>query len=383
MVRRVALPLALAVIFLDSCIFKDEVEHHINRTVLVYMCAENNLALTAQSNIHSMNTCVGRGMDNYNLLVYLDCSGMAPALLRVHDFKIDTVAKYPERDSTDPQVMREVINDVMTNWTADHYGLVLWSHGTGWLPGNKLHYVAPSMGYAQQRRAFAMEGQKPNYAYMDLDELVEAIPDDVFDYILFDACYMGSVEVAFALRNKAQQIVSSSCEIVSYGFPYHLVTRDFLNNNLLKSCYDFYDYYNSMQSWYRTVGISLVKTDELDSLARCFRKIINEYGDSVHKLDMRNVQCFDRFDHHMIFDLEDVVAKLGTRRELMNEFRLQLDRSVPFKKSTEVLFRTDADSIIINSYCGLSVYLPLPVYDASGLNDAYRQTEWSDFTDYQ
>lgn len=382
LVRRV-LPLAFALVFFDSCIFKDEVEHQINRTVLVYMCAENNLAMTAQSNIRSMSTGLGRGMDNYNLLAYIDCSGMDPALIRIHDFKIDTIAKYPERDSTDPKVMREVIDYVLANFQAEHYGLVMWSHGTGWLPGNKLHYVAPSMGYAPQRRAFAMEGQKPNYSYMDLDEMVQAIPDGIFDYILFDACFMGSVEVAYALRNKAQHIVSSSCEIVSYGFPYHVVTRDLVSNNLLKSCDDFYDYYNSMKGWYRTAGISLVKTDEMDSLARCFRKIIGEYGDTVTKLDMSKIQCFDRFDHHMIFDLEDVVVKLGTRRELMNEFRLQLDKCIPFKKSTEVFFRTDNDSIIVNSYCGLSVYIPLPIYEAAGVNDSYRQTDWSDYTDYK
>ena len=149
LVRRV-LPLAFALVFFDSCIFKDEVEHQINRTVLVYMCAENNLAMTAQSNIRSMSTCLGRGMDNYNLLAYIDCSGMDPALIRIHDFKIDTIAKYPERDSTDPKVMREVIDYVLANFQAEHYGLVMWSHGTGWLPGNKLHYVAPSMGYAPQ-----------------------------------------------------------------------------------------------------------------------------------------------------------------------------------------------------------------------------------------
>ena len=56
---------------------------------------------------------------------------------------------------------------------------------------------------------------------------------------------------------------------------------------------------------------------------------------------------------------------------------------IPFKKSTEVFFRTDNDSIIVNSYCGLSVYIPLPIYEAAGVNDSYRQTDWSDYTDYK
>lgn len=386
-IRRIKLVLALAcaIALFDTCIFQDEVDHHINRTVLVYISADNNLTNTANSNIYSMNSCINSGMDNYNLLVFVDRKDVAPALLHVHNFRIDTIAKYPEKDSSDPTVMREVIDYMTENWKADHYGLVLWSHGTGWLPTDKLHYVAPNMKYAP-RRAFAMEdnpGQKPAYTCMELDELTEAIPDDVFDFIMFDACYMGNVEIMYALRNKTRQIVSSCYEIVSYGFPYHIVTRDLLNGNILKSCREFYDYYNSMSGWEQMAGISLVNTSELDSLARCFRKVINEYGDRIDSIDISKIQCFDRFDNHVFFDLEDFVEKLGTSKELLTEFRFQLQRCVEYKNSTPYIFPGEKEEIKVNSYCGMSVYIPLKAYEASGLNEAYRQTEWSDYTDYR
>ena len=376
---------ASAVIMLNSCIFKSEVDHHINRTVLVYIGADNNLTNTANSNIYSMNSNISNGMENYNLLVFVDRKDVAPALLHLHNFRIDTIAKYPERDSTDPMVLREVIDYMTQNYKADHYGLVLWSHGTGWLPTNKLHYVAPNMKYMPSR-AFAWEdrrGQSPAYDCMELDGLVEGIPDGVFDFILFDACYMGNVEVAFALRNKAHQIVSSCYEIVSYGFPYHIVTRDLLNGSLLKSCNEFYEYYNSMNGWMQMAGVSMVETDELDSLARCFRKIIAEYGDTVPKMDVDNIQCFDRFTHHVFFDLEDFVMQLGASKEYINEFQLQLNECVPFKISTPYVFPGDVEEIKVDNYCGLSIYIPRPEYENSGLNEAYRMTEWSDYTDYR
>lgn len=376
---------ASAIIMLNSCIFNSEVEHKINRTVLVYIGADNNLSNTANSNIYSMNSCISSGMDNYNLLVFVDRKDVAPALLHIHNFKIDTVAKYPERDSSDPMILREVIDDVVQNWKAEHYGLVMWSHGTGWLPTNMLHYVAPNMNYSPMHRAFSWEdrkGQKPAYSCMELDGLVEAIPEDVFDFIVFDACYMGNVEIAYALRNKTPQIVSSCYEIVSYGFPYHIVTRDLLNGNVLKSCNEFYRYYNSMNGWEQMAGISLVKTEGLDSLARCFRKIIAEYGDTIQTLDVSDIQCFDRFTHHVFFDLEDFVETICPDSDYLNEFRLQLDQCVPYHISTPYIFPGDREEIKVNSYCGLSVYIPLPEYEASGLNAAYRQTEWSDYTDY-
>ncbi len=375
----------ISLIILNSCIFQSEVEHKINRTLLVYIAADNNLSNTANSNIYSMNSCISSGMDNYNLLVLVDRKGVAPALLHIHNFKIDTVAKFPERDTTDPMVLNEAIDYMLQNWKAEHYGLVLWSHGTGWLPTDKLHFVAPNMRYAPSR-AFGWEdlkGETPAYKCMELDELVTGIPEDVFDYIVFDACYMGNVEVMYALRNKAPEIVSSCYEVVSYGFPYHIVTRDLLNGNVLKSCNEFYNYYNSMSGWEQMAGISLVNTAELDSLARCFRKIIAEYGDTVPKMDVSKVQCFDRFDHHVFYDLENFVESLGTSREYMTEFRLVMDRCVPFKITTPYIFPGDKEEIKVNSYCGLSIYIPRPEYEASGLNDAYRETEWSDYTDYR
>ncbi len=377
--------LIAAVLMLDSCIFEDKIDRTIHRTVLVYIGADNNLTNTANSNIYSMNSCVSSGMDNYNLLVFVDRKGTVPALLHVHNFKIDTVAKYPNADTTDPDLMRQVIDDVTRDWKAESYGLVLWSHGTGWLPTKQLHYVASNMGYAP-RRAFSWEdrpGESPSYNCMELDQLVEAIPEGVFDFIAFDACFMGSVEVLYALRHKADYIMSSCYEIVSYGFPYHIVTRDFLYGNMIKACDEFYKYYYNMTGWEQMAGISLVETAKLDSLARCFRKVVAENKEKIPEVDISTLQCFDRFNRHVMFDLGDFVDKLEPSSKLLSEFRLQLEECVPFKVSTPYVFPGDLkDQIKVEKYCGMSVYVPIKWYDEGGLNRDYRLTEWSQDTDY-
>ena len=140
-----------AVLLMASCITNEKVDDKKNRTVLVFIGADNNLSNIANSNIYSMNSCISSGMDNSNLLVFVDRKDVPPALLHIHDFKIDTVARYPEKDSSDPMVLREVIDYVTENWEAESFGLVMWSHGTGWLPTSQLHYVAPNMKYAQSR----------------------------------------------------------------------------------------------------------------------------------------------------------------------------------------------------------------------------------------
>ena len=79
-----------------------------------------------------------------------------------------------------------------------------------------------------------------------------------------------------------------------------------------------------------------------------------------------------------MFDLEDFVDKLGTENEDLTEFRLQLEKCVSYKNSTPYI----CNEIKMNSFCGLSVYIPLEAFEASGLNDDYRDTEWSRDTGY-
>ena len=397
----------VVLVLMASCLETDKADDIYRRTVLVYIGADNNLYYIANSNIYSMNGSLRNVDDNTNLIVFVDRktsdTTSTTNLLRIHEGKIDTVAKYPNRDSTDPMVMREVIEFVHQKYPSESYGLVLWSHGTGWLPTAQLHYVAPNMNYAQSRdgmerrtfgpyaeipdtKAFLWEdrkGQKPSYSCMDLDGLKDAIPDGICDYIAFDACYMGCVEVLYALRHKADYIISSSYEIVSYGFPYHMVTYYLTNGKLRDTCREFYDYYNSMRGWEQMGGISLVKTSELDSLARCFSKVIKEYSDTIPVMDTKPIQLFDRFKNHVFYDLEDVVDKLDVDRKYLTEFRLLLEYCVEYKVSTDYIFPGDkVDEIKVNTYCGLSVYIPLEKYDAKGLNADYRKTDWSIDTGY-
>ncbi len=380
-----------ALLFMVACERTQDLRTDTTKTLLVYMAADNNLTYQASRNINLMRSSMGTDLEFANLLVYVDRQGLKPALLHIHDYRIDTIRVYDELDSTDPAVLKEVIDDVVNNWKAESYGLLLWSHGMSWIPEPQMHAVAGNQGWTSMRdgprtKTFAAENL-PNDAYtcMELDELADAIPDGVFDFIAFDACYMGSVEVAYALRNKAQYIVSSSCEIIDEGFPYETVTRDFINGNLLKMCSEFYSAYNRKGGWYQTASISLVNTYGLDSLARCFKKIVATHKAEIPTLDVSDIQRFDRFKKHVMFDLEDFVDKLGTNRDDLMEFRLQLEKCIPYKNCTPYICsrnEDDPDGIKMVSFCGLSVYIPLEAFEASGLNDDYRDTEWSKDTGY-
>ena len=115
--------------FVMSCVSTDKADNILTRTVLVYIGGDNNLSNIANSNIYSMNGNISNGTDNSILIAFVDRKDVAPALLYIHDAKIDTLVKYPERDSSDPMVLREVIEYVHEKYKSESYGLILWSHG--------------------------------------------------------------------------------------------------------------------------------------------------------------------------------------------------------------------------------------------------------------
>lgn len=197
-----------------SCSENETPEPRTTRTILVYMMANNSLNSFASKNIESMiEGATSKNLNGGNLIVYYAPAGSPPELLRIKEengvVKKIHLKDYEKQNSADPDVMRSVIGEVVSQYPADSYGLVLWSHGTAWLPSD----------YQNKLKAFGQDGNN----WMEIDDLAKGLPDDLFDFILFDACYMASVECTYELRNKAEYILASPTETMADGWPYEEV----------------------------------------------------------------------------------------------------------------------------------------------------------------
>lgn len=356
------------------------------RTVIIYMAGDNALSNMVTSNIDSIKNNLEKTENRQNLVIFADKKDHSPLLLKVTPQRIDTLKVFDELNSADAATLSMVIKYVKDNYKTDSYGLLLWGHGMGWLPFSQLHNVADNIGFAPMRttRTFALEmrpNERPSYTSMEIDDMVNAIPDGLFEYIAFDACYMGCVEIMYALRNKARYILSCCSEVISDGYPYQNVTSYLLDANLTEVCNGFYNYYNSMTGWEQMGDISLVKTEGLDSLAGCFKKIMAEYRQNISQMNVDSVQCFDIYKKHVYYDLEDYLVKLGTKTEYLNEFRTQMEKCVIYRKSTQYMFPgLSFREFEIKTYSGMSVYIPRQEYESSGLNAEYSKTEWYQHT---
>lgn len=143
-----------------------------------------------------------------HLLVYID-TGSEPRLIELENKNgaaVETTVKTYEknRNSVGVAETAEVFRDVFSDdaYQAESYGLIYWSHGDGWIP-NPL----PSTRWIGQDWG---NGSR----YMNISDLVSILSGAPhFDFILFDACFMQSVEVAYALRSFTDYYIGSPTEI--------------------------------------------------------------------------------------------------------------------------------------------------------------------------
>ncbi|MBQ7824385.1 MAG: hypothetical protein IJ338_09505 [Bacteroidaceae bacterium] len=357
-------------------------------TVFMYMAVDNSLYSETSSVLNKLLRGVNiSGLNDCNLVVYLDNWGELPRLMEVRIGESGraewrTVNSYNEQDSSSPEVLGQIIEEVSTRYPSDSYSLIISSHGMGWIPIVD-SYTTRRMSDAEMllpdgisfldtsvaTRAFIQD--KSNW--MEIDEFCRAVPDRMFDFILFDACYMGSVEIAYALRNKTDYLIFSPAEVLAEGFPYHLLMSDMLtpNPDLQAICEGYFNYYANKTGTDCSATIALVDCSQMDALASTVRDVLleSETGGAVD--DYLQVQRYDRLSARILFDLDDYMSRIGV--SAYSRFVSQLAKTVIYKAATPSML-IGSSGFYINHYSGLSTYIWQNKYQT--LNSVYSQLEW-------
>ena len=179
----------------------------VSRTVLVYMIATNSLSVYSNEDITEMMNGMSQIPTNGgSLLLYEVSYDVPPTLYSItcnNDKYVKQVIKTYSSDvrSTTSARMSEVVNDTRNLAPANSYGLILWSHADGWVKTLEREEISWN---TFRPLDFGIDyGDK-----MPITELAKALPDNMFDFIYADACYMGCIEIAYQLRNKTQFYIS-------------------------------------------------------------------------------------------------------------------------------------------------------------------------------
>jgi hypothetical protein len=364
------------------------------RNILFYIGGDSNLSdeATQKINLIRAGWLPGKG----EMIIYVDQRGSGASLLRINETKdadgsygLDTLTVYGKQNSADAGVFGDVINQMMSSCPAESYGLIFFSHASGWLPEGTL--VKP-------RSIGGDDGEGSPRREMEYYDFASAIPDKQFDFILFEACLMADVISMYELRNKAEYILASSAEIVSPGFGGINQLRTDIYKNEIMRLYDtkndiksvvlgfaqsYYDHIASLpeDNIYCSATLSLIKMDEMGNLAAVTKTALQgKEMDEATLGDIDEIQGFDRprdpglggRPYCRYFDFAQTVEKLASESQY-TAFSKQLDKVVVWKAATN-RFLVGQYGFLINRHSGLTTYIKQTVYPE--INAAFENSSW-------
>lgn len=347
------------------------------KTVLLYMVANNNLSYDAENSISRLQNGYIPAEEG-NLLVYKHCAGMDPVLLHIKKGEegtvvADTAYRFPPRVSATKSALTQALNVTQALFPADSYGLILWSHGTGWIPP-----LASSSSAAQEQRSgscpertFGLDGK----VELEIRDLAQAIPYKL-SFMLMDACFMGGIETAYEVKDSVDYYIGSPAEILTESFPYHKIMQHIFKStpDYAAVCKEYYDYYNAKSGAERSATVALMDCSKLAEVAEVAKRVFDQYGESIASLDLSLLQPYFRGSNSKYFyDLKDLVDAIADA-SLSAEFAAALERAVPYKASTPYFIE-----LPIRSFCGVSTYVPGNPADTK-LADYYKQYKWNQAT---
>ena len=109
---------------------------HFPRTVIVYMAAENSLARYVATDSVEISKALSDIDENARVVLYIDDTkrGGSRICAGSRNFPMRQVKTYDRNIcSTDSADMSMVLHDIVRSFPSESYGLVFWSHASGWL----------------------------------------------------------------------------------------------------------------------------------------------------------------------------------------------------------------------------------------------------------
>ena len=366
----------LASIGLWSCDDNDEPAPPTTpRTVLVYMVANNSLNGYDSFDLNEMQQAARQGdLGASRLIVYHHSMTNEPSLREITKSGVKLLKKYDTATSSmESKRMLEVVSDMKSLAPANNYGLILWSHGQGWLQNGVDE--GSSRGQADDTLAtplsFGVDGTKK----MNITTLAKTLEGSGFDYVYFDCCFMMGIEVVYQMRNVAPAIAGSVIELPANGMPYDKNLRYLMPESvdLIAAARSTFDEYNKLTGIQRTCAMSVIKTDKLSQLASLTKQIYSA-GNPVskdfnpQKFMLPNLyvggQCY-------LFDFAQYIReKAADDTALLALWESALNEAVEYAAATPKLW----NNIEINHHCGLSTYILNKPADAD--YNGYRELDW-------
>ncbi len=265
--------------------------------------------------------------------------------------------------------------DTPINGESQRMNLVVSGHGTGWLVSST---EVLSSAVSMSNHTDDWEPENPLHptrymgsssdGYMDISEFAAELDGAgvKFGYILFDECFMSSVELLYRIRDYTEYAIASPCEIMAAGFPYtevmpYMFTNSGSSYDLQGICEAYYDYYCT-----NTIPcgcVAMCVTSELEALAEAQSNLqLRELSSD----EISGLQTYEgRNNNHVFFDLKQYVNLAGDLSSTaeIEAYNTQYDKAFPEEcRLNTTYFYTNIGSqkgkILIKSYSGVTTSAP-------------------------
>lgn len=383
-----------------------------DQVLIYYGMGYNNLSANLRTNLEQLGSGILPGLHQDKAILAFShnvaVSGNyvtpnPPVLMRIYrgsDGKpvVDTLQVYSDISlSASRETMRRVLDDIRADFPARRYGMVVSSHGTGWLPANynsssesgaRLLRARPSAEIPDETIYSAAPSRWPAtkpignqfsrghaVTWLPLEDFSQALPMHL-DYLVIDACLSGAVEVAYALKDCCDYLVLSPTEILTSGMVYTTLSWDMFagqDPDLLTYCQEYYQKYDQEQGDYRSATVVLVDCARLEALAAAVKPILDAHRDALSASDLRDrTQRYFYSSSRLPFfyDLRDLCAQLGASESELARLDAALSDAVLYHAETPSFF-----DLSLERCCGLSVYIPEAF--RTQLNTYYRTLAWN------
>lgn len=358
---------------------KDKGGTHFKRTVLVYIAADNSLSNFAAEDWAEMKAGMEELQDEeVRLLAYID-TGRDPRLLALgrKDGKVCmSVEKlYDSRNSVGVAETQEVLDWVFSSYQADSYGLIYWSHGEGWIP-----YPAPSSRWVGQDIG---SGDRR----MNISELVEILQQAPhFDFIMFDACFMQSVEVAYELRDYCDYYIGFPAENPGPGAAYdRMFPYMFQEGAAVKMAEATFNAYNELytgtmgsdDNWTMGTAIGVFKSSELQGLADATDRALSGVTEADADFLRGSLFNYDRrglSSHIGYYDFVELMEAFLQEQAALDEWKRAYDAASVYWAKTPKIYSMSCGLFSMERANGVSHYIPSPSKPA--VAKAYRSLKW-------
>jgi len=332
--------------------------------------------------------------DRNNVVLFVDDLSSAPCIINLrreknnsNDYVIvkDTIFKYTEESIADIEdihfaessstesMCKDALKRIITKFDAKSYGLILWSHGDGWIPSE--NYITPTVA----TRKFGQDtntGTIPDIKWLENSELksiiayscdLMAISEKKYEFIYADACEMANITTVYDFKDYCKYFIGSVAETPGYGGCYttQLPAMFEVSNPALAVATAYNAYYNGSWHWTSNAGaqLSVIKTSGLDNLAAVTKEFLEktEIAASIASINWSQMQYFDRGRQNNIaiyYDFQQVMESVLTSDQL-ETWNTALDGVIEKTFVPEKIYSGIAPGVFTaNPCCGLAAYFP-------------------------